>query len=69
MKKTVPPTLKLRYNLCHRLRSKGVRICTDAHSIYLNHDEKQRLGKTALRYVKSLTEKYQYVVQTYIPDG
>ncbi len=60
---------KRRYNLCCRLRAKGVEITTDAHAIEVDEQQFRDLGKTALRYVQELTNEYHYVVQFRIPDG
>ncbi len=61
--------LKRRYNLCYRLRTKGVEITTDARAIEVEEQQLHDLGKTARRYIKELTDRYHYVVQFRIPDG
>lgn len=61
--------LKRRYNLCCRLRAKGVEITTDARAIEVDEQQFDGLGKTARRYVDELTTRYHYVVQYRIPDG
>lgn len=63
------PKLKRRYNLCCRLRAKGVEITTDVHAIEVDEQQFLDLGKTARRYVHELTTEYHYVVQFRIPDG
>lgn len=69
-KRRLPPNarLKLRYNLCHRLRLKGVVITTDASAIELNEAAYNALSKTARRYVDTLVREFGYVVQLRIPD-
>jgi len=61
--------LKRRYNLCCRLRAKGVEITTDARAIEVDEQQFDGLGKTARRYVVELTTRYHYVVQYRIPDS
>lgn len=62
--------LKRRYNLCHRLRAKGIEVDVEQHSIQIT-GEKQlaSLGKKARAYIDALVTEYRYVIQTYIPGG
>ena len=69
-RRRLPPDkhLKRRYNLCHRLRLKGVAVDTDSNAINIaNQDEYEALPATARRYVDTLRSDYHFVVQTYIP--
>lgn len=60
--------LKRRYNLCHRLRLKGIAVDTDTHAINVaTLEEYEDLPKTARRYIDTLRDEYHFVVQTYIP--
>lgn len=62
--------LKRRYNICHRLRLKGVYVDTDAHAINVaTQQQYDELPATARRYIRELTDTYHFVVQTYIPGG
>ncbi|HRI61224.1 MAG TPA: hypothetical protein PK228_15900 [Saprospiraceae bacterium] len=71
-RRRLPPDqhLKRRYNLCHRLRLKGVAVDTDSNAINITGSaEMEALPATALRYIGELKEKYHFVVQTFIPGG
>lgn len=71
-RRRLPPDQRLerRYNLCHRLRLKGVAVDTDSNAINIaNLDEYNDLSATAKRYVDTLRSDYHFVVQTYIPGG
>lgn len=54
---------KRRYNLCCRLRAKGVAIITDKHTIEITEEEYHRLGAKPKYYIQELQEKYHYSVQ------
>ena len=60
--------LKRRYNLCARLRRKGVVITTDAHAIEVTHQQYEALGTIARRYCEALQNEYYFVVQLKIPE-
>lgn len=60
--------LKRRYNLCARLRLKGVEVTTDSAAIEISELDYQNLSKTALRYCIELVNDYHYVVQLLMPD-
>lgn len=56
-RRRLPPDkrLKKRYNLCHRLRLKGVAVDTDSNAINIaNQDEYEALPATTRRYVDTL---------------
>lgn len=62
--------LKKRYNLCHRLRARGIEVDVERHAIQITGPEQlDSLGKTARKYLEALIEDYRYVIQTYIPGG
>lgn len=61
---------KRRYNLCHRLRAKGIEVDVEQHAIQITGQEQlDKLGKVARSYVDALVAEYSYVIQTYIPGG
>lgn len=62
--------LKVRYNMCHRLRLWGIAVDTETHAIQIATEaEYIALHKTPRRYVDALRQDYGYVVQYAImPD-
>jgi hypothetical protein len=59
---------KRRYNLCSRLRKKGVIVTTDVHAIEITEAEYHNLSTGARRYLDELQTKYHYSVQLIIAD-
>lgn len=60
--------LKRRYNLCARLRAKGVAIITDSHAIDISLKQYEALPSGAMRYLEELRNQYQYSVQLRIQE-
>ena len=75
MKYLIPLTnqeRKRRYNLCHRLRLRGISVDVDNHRINLpGQQDYDQLAGTTRRYVDALLNEYRYVIQFHIPviDG
>jgi energy-coupling factor transporter ATP-binding protein EcfA2 len=66
--KQAKQNLKRRYNLCSRLRKKGVIVTTDVHAIEITEAEYYNLSTGARRYLDELQTKYHYSVQLIIAD-
>ena len=59
----ITPQLKKRYNLCHRLRKRGVAVNILTHSIETTIEAHAQLGKTAKKYVNELVNEFHFQVQ------
>ncbi len=61
---------KRRYNLCHRLRARGIEVDVESHAIQVTGQKQlDSLGKAARAYIDALVTEYRYVIQTHIPGG
>lgn len=59
----ITPRLKKRYNLCHRLRKRGVAVNILTHSIELTKAEYDQLAGTAKKHCDELVGDFHFQVQ------
>lgn len=61
--KRTDPKRKRRYNLCNRLRERGVAVNILTHSIEITEERFEGLAKTARKYCQNLIEEYRFQIQ------